>query len=74
MKVYDLYHDASIGNRIDVSLVRIIYFEKEEDEIDIQVKPEAIGTLERFCQWQQTINPKDIKSPIHHDVAILVTR
>ncbi|KAK9754578.1 Thrombospondin type 1 domain [Popillia japonica] len=72
--VYDLYHDASIGNMIDISLVRIIYFEKEEDEIDIQVKPEAMGTLGRFCEWQQTINPKDIKSPIHHDIAILITR
>lgn len=69
-----MYHDASIGNMIDVTLVRIIYFEKEEDEIDITITPDAEKTLKRFCEWQQTINPKDFKSPIHHDIAVLISR
>lgn len=59
---------------IDVSVVRIIYFEKEEDEIDIEVTPKAVATLANFCKWQQTVNPKDIDSPIHHDIAVLISK
>lgn len=30
--------------------------------------------LEKFCGWQQYINPQNELHPNHHDVAILITR
>ncbi|KAI4459047.1 adamts a disintegrin and metalloprotease with thrombospondin motifs protease [Holotrichia oblita] len=72
--VSDYFHDASIGNMIDLVVVRIIYLEKEEQELDLQVNGDAHRTLESFCNWQATINPKDIKNPSRHDIAILITR
>lgn len=59
---------------IDIVVVRIIYLEKEEQELDLQVNGDAHRTLESFCEWQSTINPKDIKNPFRHDIAILITR
>ncbi|GJQ74293.1 hypothetical protein Trydic_g19190 [Trypoxylus dichotomus] len=72
--VSDYFHDSSIGNMMDVVVVRIIYLEKEEEELDLEVNGDAHRTLESFCTWQSTINPKDIKNPSHHDIAILITR
>ena len=31
--VSDFYHDGSVGNQIDVVIVRIIYLEKEKEEV-----------------------------------------
>lgn len=31
--VSDFYHDSSIGNQIDVVVVRMIYLEKEKEEV-----------------------------------------
>jgi len=31
--VSDFYHDRSVGNQIDVVLVRVIYLEKEKEEV-----------------------------------------
>lgn len=59
---------------IDIVVVRIIYLEKEEQELDLQVSGDAKKTLASFCNWQSTVNPKDTKNPSHHDVAILITR
>lgn len=36
--VSDFYHDASVGNQIDVILVRIIYLEKEKNEVIISIE------------------------------------
>ncbi|XP_065156708.1 A disintegrin and metalloproteinase with thrombospondin motifs 12-like isoform X2 [Atheta coriaria] len=72
--VSDYYHDASAGNQMDVVVVRIMYLEKEEDEIDLIINQDSDKTLESFCKWQQTVNPKDVKNPNHHDIAVLLTR
>lgn len=74
LQVSDFYHDASAGNQMDVVVVRVMYLEKEEEEIDLIVNANADETLASFCKWQQTINPKDIKHPNHHDIAVLLTR
>lgn len=58
---------------MDVVVVRIMYLEKEEEEIDLEISPQAEKTLDSFCQWQLKINPPD-DSPIHHDIAVLLTR
>lgn len=74
VKVYDYYQDASSGNQMDIAVVRIIYLEKEEEEIDLMLSKEGHKTLRSFCDWQATINPKDVHNPIHHDIAVLLTR
>lgn len=59
---------------MDVVVVRIMYLDKEEEEIDLEISPDADKTLASFCKWQEKINPKDISSPNHHDIAVLLTR
>ncbi|KAF7382624.1 hypothetical protein HZH68_015543 [Vespula germanica] len=72
--VSDFYHDSSNGNQIDVVVVRIIYLEKEKEEIDLLISPMAEDTLTSFSKWAEKINPKDHKHPNHYDIAVLVTR
>ncbi|KAI4488513.1 hypothetical protein M0802_011553 [Mischocyttarus mexicanus] len=72
--VSDFYHDSSNGNQIDVVVVRMIYLEKEKEEIDLFISPEADKTLRSFAKWADKVNPKDHKHPNHFDIAVLVTR
>ncbi|GAB1865491.1 A disintegrin and metalloproteinase with thrombospondin motifs 7 [Camponotus japonicus] len=72
--VSDFYHDSSVGNQIDVVLVRMIYLEKEKEEIDLLISPNAEKTLESFAKWAEKMNPKDDTHPNHYDIAVLVTR
>ncbi|XP_050455485.1 A disintegrin and metalloproteinase with thrombospondin motifs 7-like [Cataglyphis hispanica] len=72
--VSDFYHDNSVGNQIDVVLVRMIYLEKEKEEIDLLISPAAEKTLESFAKWAEKMNPKDDTHPNHFDIAALVTR
>ncbi|XP_060526930.1 A disintegrin and metalloproteinase with thrombospondin motifs 12-like [Cylas formicarius] len=71
--VSDYYHDASSGNQIDIAVVRIIYLQKEEEEIDLTINRDAEKTLDSFCNWTQKIN-LPVESPQHHDIALLLTR
>ncbi|XP_071564717.1 A disintegrin and metalloproteinase with thrombospondin motifs 7 [Temnothorax nylanderi] len=72
--VSDFYHDNSVGNQIDVVLVRVVYLEKEKEEIDLLISPAAENTLESFAKWAEKMNPKDDTHPNHYDIAVLVTR
>ncbi|XP_019886765.2 A disintegrin and metalloproteinase with thrombospondin motifs 7 [Ooceraea biroi] len=72
--VADFYHDNSVGNQIDVVLVRVIYLEKEKEEIDLLISPAAENTLESFAKWAEKMNPKDDTHPNHFDIGVLVTR
>ncbi|KAF5307128.1 hypothetical protein FQR65_LT07112 [Abscondita terminalis] len=72
--VSDFYHDASAGHQLNVVVVRVMYLEKEEEEIDLAINANAEDTLASFCKWQQSVNPKDVNHPNHHDIAILLTR
>ncbi|XP_046591937.1 A disintegrin and metalloproteinase with thrombospondin motifs 7-like [Neodiprion lecontei] len=72
--VSDYYHDSSSGNQLDVVVVRIIYLEKEKEEIDLSISPEAEKTLDSFATWVNKMNPKDTKHPNHHDIGVLITR
>lgn len=58
---------------MDVVIVRIMYLEKEEDEIDLVISQNAEDTLASFCKWQQSINPEE-NNPNHHDIAVLLTK
>lgn len=71
-----LYLDPSIGNFVNVVVVRIVLLE-EEGELEqggLNVTVNADKTLYNFCKWQQKLNPPEDAHPNHHDVAILVTR
>ncbi|XP_070503091.1 A disintegrin and metalloproteinase with thrombospondin motifs 12 [Chironomus tepperi] len=69
-----LYKDPTIGNSIQVVVVKIILLDEEESYQDLNVTHVAQTTLDSFCRWQRSLNPKQDEDPHHHDVAILVTR
>uniref|UniRef100_A0A3Q0SHJ4 ADAM metallopeptidase with thrombospondin type 1 motif 7 n=1 Tax=Amphilophus citrinellus TaxID=61819 RepID=A0A3Q0SHJ4_AMPCI len=70
--VAGLYRDASIGNPINIVVVRLILLEKEED--DLKITHHADNSLNSFCKWQKKLNMKGDEHPLHHDVAVLLTR
>ncbi|XP_077275521.1 A disintegrin and metalloproteinase with thrombospondin motifs 7 isoform X1 [Temnothorax americanus] len=69
-----LYLDPTIGNFINIVVVRIILVEEEAAEQGLDITVNADKTLYNFCKWQQKLNPSNDSHPNHHDVAILVTR
>ncbi|KAF7267253.1 hypothetical protein GWI33_019506 [Rhynchophorus ferrugineus] len=71
--VSEFYHDSSIGNSMEVTVVRIVYLEREEKEIDLEINRNSHTTLDSFAKWVTKINaPKN--SPNHHDMGALLTR
>ncbi|KAF5299315.1 hypothetical protein FQA39_LY02488 [Lamprigera yunnana] len=72
--VSSLYLDPSIGNFINVVVVRIILLDDVLSEPELNVTINADITLRNFCKWQKKLNPEDDSDPFHHDVAILITR
>ncbi|NXP59253.1 ATS7 metalloproteinase, partial [Chloropsis cyanopogon] len=70
--VAGLFHHASIGNPINIAVVRLILLEHEEE--DLKISHHADNTLKSFCKWQKSINVKGDAHPLHHDVAVLLTR
>lgn len=73
-QVFDLYRDYSIGNMIDIVVVRIVYLELDYDAMNVNISTDAYKTLPAFCEWAESINPKDSSHPQHHDVAVLLTK
>uniref|UniRef100_A0ABD2XC34 Peptidase M12B domain-containing protein n=1 Tax=Trichogramma kaykai TaxID=54128 RepID=A0ABD2XC34_9HYME len=72
--VSNLYHESSIGNRIDIIVERIVYLEVEENEPNLHISRNAEKTLESFSGWVKKLNPTDPQNPSHFNVAVLVTR
>ncbi|XP_023808685.1 A disintegrin and metalloproteinase with thrombospondin motifs 7 [Oryzias latipes] len=70
--VAGLFRDSSIGNAINVVLVRLILL--EQDEVDLKITHHADNSLNSFCKWQKKLNMKGDEHPLHHDVAVLLTR
>ncbi|XP_070985811.1 A disintegrin and metalloproteinase with thrombospondin motifs 7-like [Oncorhynchus clarkii lewisi] len=70
--VSGLFHDASIGNPINIVVVRLILLEKEEE--DLKITHHADNSLSSFCKWQKRLNMKGEEHAVHHDVAVLLTR
>ncbi|XP_051896607.1 A disintegrin and metalloproteinase with thrombospondin motifs 7-like [Pristis pectinata] len=70
--VAGLFRDASIGNSVNIIIVRLVLL--EEDEEDLKITHHADNTLRSFCKWQKKINFKGDSHPAHHDVALLLTR
>ncbi|ESP00494.1 hypothetical protein LOTGIDRAFT_112417, partial [Lottia gigantea] len=70
--VATLFHDASIGNAVNIVIVRIMILEDDQDALTIT--HHADNSLRSFCKWQKSINFPDEDHPNHHDVALLLTR
>ncbi|XP_054468557.1 A disintegrin and metalloproteinase with thrombospondin motifs 7 [Anoplopoma fimbria] len=70
--VAGLFRDASIGNAINIVVVRLILLEQEEE--DLKITHHADNSLSSFCKWQKKLNMKGEEHPLHHDVAVLLTR
>nr|XP_015198836.1 PREDICTED: A disintegrin and metalloproteinase with thrombospondin motifs 7-like [Lepisosteus oculatus] len=70
--VAGLFHDASIGNSIHIVVVRLILLEEEEE--GLKITHHADNSLNSFCRWQKNLNVKGDEHPVHHDVAVLITR
>ncbi|KAK0074845.1 hypothetical protein PV325_007729, partial [Microctonus aethiopoides] len=71
--VSDLYHDASIGNLIDVVVVRMIYLVAQGEE-DLHISSNIDVTADSFAKWAHAINSPYTNHPNHFDIAVLVTR
>ncbi|XP_063585364.1 A disintegrin and metalloproteinase with thrombospondin motifs 7-like [Penaeus indicus] len=72
--VSSVYRDASLGNAVNMYVVRIMLLEDPQYEEELDISHNADDTLRSFCQWQQMINPGNETHPYHHDVAVLITR
>ncbi|XP_077790786.1 A disintegrin and metalloproteinase with thrombospondin motifs 20 isoform X1 [Podarcis muralis] len=70
--VATIYKDPSIGNQINIMIVKLIVVHNEQEGPAISFN--AATTLRNFCLWQQTQNIMDDAHPSHHDTAVLITR
>uniref|UniRef100_A0A670JF10 ADAM metallopeptidase with thrombospondin type 1 motif 20 n=1 Tax=Podarcis muralis TaxID=64176 RepID=A0A670JF10_PODMU len=70
--VATIYKDSSIGNQINIMIVKLIVVHNEQEGPAISFN--AATTLRNFCLWQQTQNIMDDAHPSHHDTAVLITR
>ncbi|KAG8577665.1 hypothetical protein GDO81_010252, partial [Engystomops pustulosus] len=67
-----IYKDPSIGNYINILIVKLIVIHNEQDGPAISFN--AATTLHNFCVWQRTQNIPDDSHPSHYDTAVLLTR
>ncbi|KAJ8361216.1 hypothetical protein SKAU_G00177410 [Synaphobranchus kaupii] len=70
--VSSIYKDPSIGNLINIIIVKLVIINNEVDGPIISFNAQT--TLKNFCIWQQTQNQPDENHHSHHDTAILITR
>ncbi|PRD26525.1 UNVERIFIED_CONTAM: A disintegrin and metalloproteinase with thrombospondin motifs 9 [Trichonephila clavipes] len=68
-KVSLIFKDPTIGNNVNISIVKLIIMSEDEDAGIIF--PSASKTLRNFCRWQQELNDPQ---GYYHDTAILLTR
>ncbi|XP_061583837.1 A disintegrin and metalloproteinase with thrombospondin motifs 9 [Cololabis saira] len=70
--VSSIYKDPSIGNLINVVIVKLVIINNELEGPVISFNAQT--TLKNFCIWQQSQNILDDNHHAHHDTAILITR
>uniref|UniRef100_A0A7N8WL51 ADAM metallopeptidase with thrombospondin type 1 motif, 9 n=1 Tax=Mastacembelus armatus TaxID=205130 RepID=A0A7N8WL51_9TELE len=70
--VSSIYQDPSIGNLINIVIVKLVILNNELDGPVISFNAQT--TLKNFCIWQQSQNILDDNHHSHHDTAILITR
>ncbi|XP_002127703.3 A disintegrin and metalloproteinase with thrombospondin motifs 6 [Ciona intestinalis] len=74
--VASFYHDASIGNAINIIITRVIIL--TEDQPNLEISTHAGNTLNSFCEWQAGVNINSTGDSsdsglAHHDNAVLLT-
>ncbi|KAM8974414.1 A disintegrin and metalloproteinase with thrombospondin motifs 20 [Pelodytes ibericus] len=67
-----IYKDPSIGNLINIMIVKLVIIHNEQDGPIISFN--AATTLHNFCVWQKSQNVPDDSHPSHYDTAVLLTR
>lgn len=72
-KVKALFGEGSMTAVIAPVIVRIIYLEKEEEEIDLDIQEDVDKTLESFCKWALKFQPADESHPNHFDISMLLS-
>ncbi|XP_008323759.1 A disintegrin and metalloproteinase with thrombospondin motifs 6 [Cynoglossus semilaevis] len=77
--VAKLYHDASLGNVVNIIVTRLIVL--TEDQPNLEINHHADKSLDSFCKWQKSIlshhndgNSIPENGMAHHDNAVLITR
>ncbi|XP_038060636.1 A disintegrin and metalloproteinase with thrombospondin motifs 9-like [Patiria miniata] len=70
--VNKIFKDPSIGNDINIVLVKLLVLRREEENLSIT--SDAPQTLRNFCAWQQDQNQKEESHPHHYDTAVLITK
>uniref|UniRef100_A0A7M4FG01 ADAM metallopeptidase with thrombospondin type 1 motif 9 n=1 Tax=Crocodylus porosus TaxID=8502 RepID=A0A7M4FG01_CROPO len=70
--VASIYRDPSIGNLINIVIVKLVVIHNEQDGPAISYNAQT--TLKNFCQWQQSQNHPEESHLPKHDTAVLVTR
>ncbi|XP_033120764.1 A disintegrin and metalloproteinase with thrombospondin motifs 7-like [Anneissia japonica] len=70
--VTGMYRDVSIGNVVNIVLVRVMLLSEDQDKL--RIVHNARPTLDSFSSWQQSVNMESDEHPNHHDVAVLITR
>ncbi|XP_061542969.1 A disintegrin and metalloproteinase with thrombospondin motifs 9 isoform X3 [Phycodurus eques] len=70
--VSSIYKDPSIGNLINIVIVKLVIINNELDGPLVSFNAQT--TLKNFCIWQHSQNVPDDNQPSHHDTAILITR
>ncbi|GBP91737.1 A disintegrin and metalloproteinase with thrombospondin motifs 7 [Eumeta japonica] len=66
--------DSTFGAPLELVVVKIIRLEAEDDEMNLAVTQNAEHVLKVFQAWAEAINPPYDSHPLHHDLAILITR
>ncbi|XP_060766580.1 A disintegrin and metalloproteinase with thrombospondin motifs 9-like isoform X3 [Neoarius graeffei] len=70
--VSSIYKDPSIGNLINIVIVKLVIINNELKGPVISFNAQA--TLKNFCVWQLDQNNLDDEHHDHYDTAILITR
>uniref|UniRef100_A0A4W4DPP5 Peptidase M12B domain-containing protein n=1 Tax=Electrophorus electricus TaxID=8005 RepID=A0A4W4DPP5_ELEEL len=71
--VNEIYHDRSLGARINVVLVRIVLVDNEKSKSLIAEGNPSLS-LENVCRWAFEQQKKDTNDKEYHDHAIFLTR
>lgn len=72
-KVKAVFADGTLSAVVEPVIVRIIYLDKEEEEIDLDIQVDVDKTLNSFCNWAVKFQPKDESHPNHFDISILLS-
>ncbi|CAK1601860.1 unnamed protein product [Parnassius mnemosyne] len=69
--VQALYQHASLGTRIQLSLVRLTLLRSQPNDLPLHAERERL--LDSFCAYQRSLNVEDDDDPQHWDMALLLS-